>query len=292
MKFTLLIAAVLIILGFVYWKDINQMVLADNVSDNGNSKSKTPNASSDIVIRQQWDLPDDLKEVSGIAYLDKDRFACVQDELGTIFIFNTGSKKIEKQIPFAGAGDYEGITVNNNMAYVVRADGRLYEVNIDEGIKSVKEYPTQFTIEQNVEGLCFDKSNNRLLLAIKGDEPGNKDYKGIYAFDLSSKKLSAIPVFRINLKDNIFANAKSKKDKAIMPSEVALHPVTGDLYIADGRTAKLLIMDTSGRMKALYNLGKKFSQPEGIAFSPQGDLFISNEGTKLAGNIIQVEITP
>ena len=290
MKITLLIGIVIISLGFVYCKDTNEGVLADNLSGTENFKGKPHHTSTDVVIRKQWDLPDDLKEISGIAYLENDRFACVQDELGSIFIFNTRSGKIEKQIPFAGSGDYEGITVHEKMAYVVRADGRLFEVNMEQGIASVKEYHTPLTVQQNVEGLCFDQKNNRLLVAIKGDEPGNKDYKGVYAFDLSSRKMSSTPVFRINLKDNIFADTKSKKDKAIMPSEVAIHPVTGDLYISDGRAARLLIMDPSGRLKALYNLGKKFTQPEGITFSPQGDLFISNEGTKDPGNIMQVII--
>jgi uncharacterized protein YjiK len=301
MKIVVSIAAVLIVTGFVFWKDINNMVVPgkdDVKKEKKKDKQEIEGNNSDnessegIVIRQQWDLPEILKEVSGIAWLDKDRFACVQDELGTIFIYNTGADKIEKQIQFAGPGDYEGVTVNGDMAYVVRADGRLYEVNMDEGKKSLKEYPTHLTVEQNVEGLCYEKKNNRLLVAIKGDEPGNKNYKGIYSFDLVKKELARDPVYKIDLGNSIFATTKSKKSKSIMPSAIAVHPTTGDLYISDGPAARLLIMDQSGRMKALYNLGKKFAQPEGVTFGPDGQLFISNEGSKQSGNILQVEIQP
>ncbi len=52
----------------------------------------------------------------------------------------------------------------------------------------------------------------------------------------------------------------------------------------------LLIMDYSGTIKKLYQLGKDFAQPKGITFSPQGEIFISNEGTKQPGNILKVEI--
>lgn len=52
----------------------------------------------------------------------------------------------------------------------------------------------------------------------------------------------------------------------------------------------LLIMDYSGTIKKLYQLGKDFAQPKGITFSPQGEIFISNEGTKQSGNILKVEI--
>jgi len=52
----------------------------------------------------------------------------------------------------------------------------------------------------------------------------------------------------------------------------------------------VLIMDYSGTIKKFYQLGKDFAQPKGITFSPQGEIFISNEGTKQSGNILKVEI--
>src|SRR5688572_26932105 len=145
---------------------------------------------SDVQVLQKWELPDVLREVSGIAYLTDDRFACVQDERGSIYIYNTATAKIEKEIPFADAGDYEGLAIAGENAYVVRSDGRLYEVQdfIDEK-PTVKEFAGHLTTGHNIDGLCFDKNQNRLLLAIKGKEPQATDYKGIYAFNLASKAL-------------------------------------------------------------------------------------------------------
>ncbi len=294
MKLVIVIAAVLIVTVFVFWKDTDTRVVPakEEVKKENKANNNDFGPSAAIVIKQQWDLPEELKEVSGIAWLGNDRFACIQDELGTIFIYNSSTDKIEKQIQFAGAGDYEGVTVNGSMAYVIRSDGRLYEVNMEDGKKSLKEYPTYLTAKQNVEGVCVDKKNNRLLVAIKGDEPGNKKYKGIYSFDLTKKEMAREPAYKIDLGNSIFAAAKSKKGKSIMPSDIAVNPVNGDLYICDGHASRLLIMEASGRMKALYNLGKKFSQPEGITFGPDGQLFISNEGTKQSGNIMKIEIQP
>lgn len=292
MKKPYLIYFVLTVCCFAFCSEIDnageQPLLKSSSSDKDKKKDK--DGSTEVTIKQKWDLPEDLKEVSGIAYLTDDRFACVQDEMGTVYIYNSGSGNIEKKIAFAAAGDYEGITVNGNMAYIVRADGRIFEVNMDEGNPTAKEYATHLTMQQNVEGVCYDNKNNRLLLAIKGDEPGNKNYKGIYAFSLASKTLGSQPVYKIDLDNSIFNTTRSKKGKTIMPSEIAVHPVNGDLYITDGPNARLLIMDQAGKMKAWYNLGKKFTQPEGITFSPDGDLFISNEGAKQSGNIIEVTI--
>ncbi|RYZ22820.1 MAG: hypothetical protein EOO10_21450, partial [Chitinophagaceae bacterium] len=245
--------------------------------------------SPEINITERWDLPAVLKEVSGIAYIDKDRFACIQDEDGTIFIYNRASKKVEKEIPFAGPGDYEDISLIGNTAWVVRADGRLYETDITAG-KQAKEYATPLTVEHNIEGLSYDKKNNRLLLAVKDDDAGTKDYKNIYAFDLAKKTLVSEPVIRIDVNHELLGTGKGKKEKTVRPSALEIHPVTGELYVTDGPQRRLIVMDASGNIKRLLSLGKSFQQPEGIAFSPQGELFISNEGTKEPGNILQVNV--
>ena len=75
-----------------------------------------------------------------------------------------------------------------------------------------------------------------------------------------------------------------------MPSALGIHPVTGDLYITDGPKSRLVIMDMSGNVKKLLELGSQFEQPEGLTFSPEGEMFVSNEGVKDAGNILQVAI--
>lgn len=249
--------------------------------------------SPEVEVVNKWDVPEELKEVSGIAYLSDGRFACVQDEKGVIFIFNTRNLKIEKKIPFGDNGDYEGIALKGKTAYVVSSEGRLYEIdNIDKATPKVKEYNTPLTEKHNVEGLCLDQKHNRLLLAIKDAESGNKDYKGIYAFDLAEKKMTEAPVFKINLKDPVFKNVNAKKSDGVMkPSEISINPVSDNIYLTEGTRPKLLIMDQKGNLITFYQLDEAtFAQPEGMAFSPEGDLYISNEGNKGSGNILEVRI--
>ncbi len=290
MRFGLLLFSVIIIGGFIFWRDISSVVLGTGTEAQASFK-KVKKAATELSITNKWDLPGELKEVSGIAYLDQDRFACIQDEDGIIFIYNRAEGKVEKRIEFAGPGDYEGITVNGNTAYIVRADGRLYKVDMNAGKSSVKEFKTSLTVDHNVEGLVFDKKNNRLLLAIKDEEPGNKDYKGIYAFDLASEKLNNDPVIKIDLDDPLLSSGdKKKKKKAIMPSSIGIHPLTGEIYITDGPKSRLAILQPSGKILKVIELGKEFAQPEGVSFSPSGDLFISNEGTSKPGNIIELKL--
>lgn len=242
-----------------------------------------------IKILKRWDLPDVLKEISGIAYIDDKHFACIQDEIGIIYIYNTGTGKIEKEIPFAGPGDFEGITLVGNEAYVVRADGKLYAISDISGNQhSIKEYSTPLSVKHDVEGLCYDKNNNRLLLAAKETKPG---YNGVFAFDLASGKLDEKPVLIIDMSQMIPGVGQKKKVQEIMTSAISIHPVSNDIYVTDGNKAQLLILDEEGKIKNLFELNSRdFPQPEGISFNPAGEMFISNEGIKDAGSILQVSI--
>ena len=258
-----------------------------------NNRKESTNVA--ITIVKKWNMPKDLTEISGISYIDGQRFACVQDELGKIFIYNATLSSVEKEISFGVPGDYEELAMVGETIWVLRADGKLFEVsNMNAAKPSVKEYSTQLTTKQDPEGLCYDKKNNRLLIAIKGAEPGTENYKGIYAFDLDSKKMDQQPVFKIDLQNKVFGNGSDKKKRnTINPSGISIHPVSGDMYIIDGRNPQLLITDAGGNIKNLYRLNSnEFAQPEGITFNSAGDLFIANEGTKQPGNIVQVKIDP
>lgn len=240
---------------------------------------------SEIVILETWELPANLKEISGISYLDEKRFACIQDEKGVIYIYNAADNKIEREISFTDRGDFEGITVKGNTAYVVRADGMLFEIDMKS--QRIHKYKTGLTEVENVEGLCFDVNNEHLLLSVKDNDPGLPKYKGIYAFDLQRKKLLKDPVYKIDLQNKLFNNAK---EKSVRPSEIGIHPLTKEIYTLDGPESRLIIMDKKSRIKNLLHLGEKFYQPEGITFSPAGEIFISNEGQNKPANIIKVAL--
>jgi uncharacterized protein YjiK len=289
MKTTLLIVAILAFTSELFADNISTFFYTSQKQEKKHKKnSKSKNASDGVSIKEKWDLPAVLREVSGIAYLDKDRFACVQDEAGSIYIFNKASGQVEKEIAFSGAGDFEGLTLNGITAYVIRSDGALFEVNMDT--KKTSEYKTGLPPASNIEGLCFDAGNNRLLIAGKAVDENYAGYKVVYAFDLVNKHIEKSPVYKINMEEKLLQNNLTRKKASLPLSEIAINPVTHDIFITDGPNSRLLILDKSAGVKKLYELGSHFAQPEGITFSPQGDLYISNEGKHGAGNIIEVEL--
>ncbi len=250
--------------------------------------------SGPIRVEKKWELPAVLAEISGLSHLEGDRFACVQDEVGKIFVYNLALSRIEKEIRFAGAGDYEGIAMVGRDAWILRSDGKLFEVtNMMGDAPVVHSHDTPLNPGINLEGLCHDSQNNRLLVAVKDGGRGSREHKEIYAFDLARKHMEGKPVFRIDMSNPVFEDGNSRKKKKqsdiFMSSGIAINPLTRDMYVVDGRRSRLLIMDKDGKASRLFDLDRKlFPQPEGIAFKPTGDLFISNEGNP--GNILNVVI--
>lgn len=234
------------------------------------------------VVRQ-WKLPEELEEISGISWLPGNRLAAVQDENGIILIFGLDQGKILEEIPFAEQGDFEAVAINAKDAYALRSDGMLYEVlDFESGERTVNSYKTAFSSRNNMESLALDRKGSNLLLTPKNRDLESGGSKGIYSFSLVSKEMEAKPVFGINLEDAEFiANRRADIESVFRPSDMAVHPVTGEIYIVDGVIPQLLIMDDKGTIKNVYAFSEEFfPQPEGIAFSPDGTLFISNEGEK------------
>ena len=255
----------------------------------------TPVSGNDVVkITRSWDLPPVLRNISAIHYIGMEKMACLQNEIGSIFIFNLSSGKLEKEIPFGPPGDYEGLVTIKRDAYVACADGRILEIkNYNSENSTVTEHGTHLTVEENVNGLCYDRKNKRLLVTIKGSGEGGQTYKGIYAFSLSNKRMPVKPVVKIDLRNKIFDSLQAKNIQTLFqPSDLAISPVSGLLYVIDGTRVQLLRMWLSESIKDLNELDRdKFIQPEGISFTPSGELFIASKGVREEpGMLLQVRI--
>jgi len=242
-------------------------------------------------------LPAILHEISGITILDSTTVGCIQDENGILFLYDINRSRIRKQIPFGLNGDYEGICRVNNTLYILRSDGVIFEIeNYTSEKLHVKEYKTGIPAINN-EGLCYDLENNRLLIGSKGKinrDPLNKDKRLIYEFNLKTKLLNQMPVLNININDiNLSAKLKGiaflkKKNKngdlievgfELNTSEIAIHPITKQLYVLSSTDHCLFIFNLNGNLEVIEPLNPNlFNKAEGLSFFPNGDMLISNEG--------------
>lgn len=259
-----------------------------------------------------WELPYKLVEISGLSYVADDRLACVQDEKGNIYIFDTGSGEVETKIDFGEDGDYEGIEIVGKDAWVLKSNGTLYQVKgfLEDDEPDTEKHPTELTGKNDAEGLCYDPVTGNLLIACKGhpflNEKKGKEFKAIYRFNLSSFRLDPDPELLIVMdsvkyyKDyNTMAKLgvellalidDSKGDLSFQPSGIAIHPFTGNLYVIGSVGDLLMVFSRDGQMLFLTDLrSKHFPQPEGICFDPDGNLYISNEGAGGRGVILKFD---
>lgn len=289
-----------ILIVFIGLSSLNSFANSNfNKSFNNKDKdSKKQNEKLTVLVK--WFLPEILKEISGICWVDDQRIACVQDELGIVFIYNILDAKIERQIPFADPGDFESITKSDLAFYVMRADGRIFEITNSFSKKpTVKQYDIPLADNLDFEGFFYDSKEKHLLITFKAPDPktGAKT-KGIYAFDPLKKIMNNKPVYEIDFTSSIInkhGDNDDKKDKdfnkIFIPSDIAINPLTSELYLTDGINPGLLIIDKNGKMKSYFKLDKDdFPQPEGITFSSKGDLFLSTEGVKHNRIIARVKI--
>lgn len=232
---------------------------------------------------EKFELPDKLKEISGLSYYKNNQLVCVNDEQGEVFIYDIQEKKIVDKIPFGKDGDYEGVEVVGDEVFVLKSNGKLKGFKIGEAFEREIDCSKPEVIEY--EGLGYDPKSKYLLLVAKERTRDVDEKKMIYAYDFDRKilfKHIAIPEEQV--RDE--ANGKNFK-----PSGIAVHPKTGQIFVIASNGKKLLVLSEKGQKEALISLNSTmYQQPEGICFSANGDLFISSEGKEGKGYILRFRV--
>jgi hypothetical protein len=238
-------------------------------------------------------LPKILHEISGQAVIDSATIACIQDEKGILFLYDMINDRIRAEYPFSGDGDYEDIARVDSTIYILRSDGKIFEIRNFGTKNDVSEsFRTGIPCEES-EGLCFDNRNNRLLISCKG-ETHKKDLRNkivVYSIDINKKKLSDNPVIAFDLTKvrNLVSGSKEspgmknkKRTKPVITlkiSAIAVHPLTGELFMLSAIDYMIYVSSMDGTIRSFEPLNRKlFNQAEGLSFLPNGDMLITNEG--------------
>lgn len=251
--------------------------------DTQNSSKPLPTPSLyDLNNPTVFSLPIGLSEVSGLAYYPKDSSVfSIIDEAGIFYkVFLNGSGLIKKWT-FDKPRDFEDVVRKDSAFYLLVSNGDVLilgftgdSILTDKslfggGSKKVNEF----------EALYYDDSLG-IVLMCKECEEDKKDKVSTLIFNPDSMNYK--PGFTIDVKQ--ISNLTGEEKLHFKPSAAAIHPQTKDLYIVASVNRLLVIADRNGTVKEAYPLdGKIFKQPEGITFTPWGDLLISNEAAE-SGN--------
>ncbi|MEQ6117932.1 SdiA-regulated domain-containing protein [Reichenbachiella sp. MALMAid0571] len=252
--------------------------------------------------KQKFFLPYALEEISGLSYVKHGVLACIQDEDGKLFLYDYINKEISLSLRFWDSGDYEGVEIMGDSAYVVNSKGYLLIFNYEgkEGNLNTRKVNTPLGKKNDIEGLCYDKATNSLVMVCKGDSDIDKKKisgQALYQYNLDKHEFVKEPLFSVSKKD-IKEFLETHKDNAyeekrinFHPSGIALHPIDGNYYIIASTGKLMIVVSREGKIHASYPISPGIlGQPEGICFAPNGDLFISSEGEGDKGYILRFEM--
>jgi hypothetical protein len=242
-----------------------------------------PNYSytGELRILKTWELPESLKEVSGISHIDNSKLACIQDEKGSIYIYDLTLKSIVKEIQFGPRGDYEAIRIIDSTAYVMDSGGQLFRIeNFEIEGRRVEVFQTGFSKKHDIESFDINKTTGEILTIPKENNLlSSRDRFLIYELNPTTFDIKEDCFINLSYRDPIFElDVSWFMETNFFPSELTIHPTTKEIYILDSKTPRILILKPDGSPKKMHLLDpEKFQQPEGLSFDSEGRIYISNE---------------
>ena len=250
--------------------------------------------------REKHFLPYVLSEISGLAYTDEGHLICVEDEGGRVYFYDPKVREIVHSIRFWGPGDFEGVELVGDQIYVLESNGDLFHFPMtDQKEMRATRINTALNRSNNAEGLGYDPDTHCLLIACKDDGSidGNETQpRAIYSYQLDSGTLTQQARFVISrekllsfFRQNRSYDYEPERIK-FKPSGIAFHPVEKTFYVLASVGKLLVNVNFQGDIIATYPISPRvLNQPEGVIFSPDGDLFISSEGEGDRGYILKFQ---
>ena len=247
--------------------------------DSIGKKNKYQNTDMyDLANPKVITLSPDLDEISGITYYAKDTsvFAII-DEAGILFKIPLKNPDAVRQWEFDKKKDFEDIVLVDSTFYVLVSNGNIETIRFDNN----KIYTESSDFSANskditeFESLYLEKDSGKMIIVCKSCDSDPKTTFSSFAYNYKDSTKPYEPHIRFDMSPM----AQSMNiDKRLKASAAAINPVTDDIYIISSVLKLLVITDRKGTFKNAIKLDPGiYKQPEGMAFTPEGDLIISNE---------------
>ncbi len=228
-----------------------------------------------------------LHEISGMSFITgTDYILAENDEKGDIFTvdFRTRNDKVGK-VKFGGKGDYEDIVYTDSAIYMLISSGTIVKVDTRDSSMVNTDYVLDGQ-KNEFESMYLDKQSHSLILLCKDCQHEKNEVRNAYQFDLSKNTFNTDPVYTIQI--SAIRDLLKDENAEFKPSAAAVNPIDGKIYVVASVGKLLLVIDRNGKCERVFRLDPTlFNQPEGMAFAPNGDLYISNEGGEGIATILK-----
>lgn len=250
-------------------------------------------AGFDLDKPVKYAVPGALTEISGIAF-NKGRSDVIyaeNDEEGKVYYLKLGDKVV-KSTAFKDDGDFEDIAILGSQVVMLESKGVLFTIPFAEIGKTQTNRSKKWKnllSEGEYEGMYADQDANQLYVLCKhcSIDKTSKQCSGFIFNVTDDGSVKNSGDFKLSVKD---IEDELHTDKInFHPSALAKSPLSHDWYILSSVNKLLVIADEKWKVREVYVLDSKiFTQPEGMAFDSDNNLYISNEGHIAAsGNILK-----
>ena len=228
-------------------------------------------------------LPIELDEISGLAYSRKDAsLFAINDERGFLYKINPQQPDQIERWPFAEGADYEDLVLLPPYFFVMTSKGAFKVFRFATGSSDLAQafdIPPPVQSGNEFEACYWSGRFQRIMMVCKGCKGDSKDSNTVFELD---PRTSIWTRSAMGVNSNEIALLLNKDEIRFKPSAAAIHPLTGEVYMVSAVNKLLVVTSSKGNVKNVYPLDHGlFKQPEGIAFSPTGTMFISNEAADI-----------
>jgi uncharacterized protein YjiK len=252
-------------------------VVASSVACNENKRGTALSSHVyDIENPMKLVLKDDLMEISGIAFYAKDTSVfAISDENGYLYKIHMTNKYLVEKWRFDKTHDFEDVCFIDSTFYVLESNGNIHTLQFSPKGDTIYTRKNEFAGKKDeFESLYYDSTKKQLILLCKDCKEDKKNFLSAFSFDPQTGNYGT--AFTIDV-DAIARKIGEEKMK-FKPSAATVNPVTGDVWIISAINNIIVVTDNNGVLKNVYPINSGiFTQPEGITFTPWGDLLISNE---------------
>lgn len=253
-----------------------------------NEKGSQPSANVegyDMLRPHVVHLPSELDEISGLAWYSRTKSVfAISDEKGILFKLTPDVKLDIQKWKFSKKADYEDLVMLDSSFYIMQSNGSIQVLKF-MGNDSIAVDDVEFPGKGNeFESMYYDAPSGLLKLICKDCEGDKKHTMTVYSFDPKQQAFTE-QTTQIDLSE-LFKKLDDKFH--FKASAAAVNPVNHELFIISSVNKMMLVIDSSNAVKASYTLDKGlFKQPEGMAFTDDGKMIISNESAGIgAANLL------
>jgi len=229
----------------------------------------------------RWVLPPSLREISGLAITSDGRLLVHGDEAAQVWEVDYRRGALIKRFTLGASpkkGDFEGITIVDNVVWMMESDGKLYQFKEGAADAQVdfKTYNTGLKKDCEFEGLAYDPKIKSLLLACKNiEDRADRDAIIIYRWSLAGDSTAGpsrlmLPVASVR-QENPWTS--------LQVSDITVDPATGNYVLLASKERAIVVITPEGQHVSTRVLPEVHEQPEGIAIV-KGMVLVSDEAVK------------